>query len=193
MTVSLSDCLGLSAPELEIYSTLDCCKALWGSGPEIFFQPNPCGCISHVTSSLTIGLVCLLWIPLDLSSIRMSQIAWCWKFFSLHTSPLSVQGSQREIKSIEIILCCYGSVVTWTVVNLAIAKLKLLIPAVSMSDFTLCVHSYNFVWLLLVACTILLYNYIYSEGWKPCKNREPVWPLKNFQWTENIVLQVLQF
>jgi hypothetical protein len=63
--------------------------------------------------------------------------------------------------------------VTWTIVNLTAAKFKPLI-------FSACprlvlyrehVHSHAFVWLLLVACTILLYNRIHTEGWKLCANR----------------------
>jgi hypothetical protein len=36
------------------------------------------------------------------------------------------------------------------------------------------VHSHDFVWLLLVACTILLYYRIHTVGWKPYANRGPV-------------------
>jgi hypothetical protein len=47
-----------------------------------------------------------------------------------------------------------------------------------MSGFTLLyhkhVHSHDFVWLSLVACTVLLYNRIYAEGWKLCANHGPV-------------------
>jgi hypothetical protein len=43
------------------------------------------------------------------------------------------------------------------------------------------VHSHYFIWLLFVACTILLYNRIHTEGWKLCANRGPVCTLENFQ------------
>jgi hypothetical protein len=36
------------------------------------------------------------------------------------------------------------------------------------------VHSHDFVWILLVAYTILLHNRTHTEGWKPCVNRGPV-------------------
>jgi hypothetical protein len=44
------------------------------------------------------------------------------------------------------------------------------------------VHSHDSVWLLLVACTILLYSCINTDGWKLCANRGPVCTLENFQW-----------
>jgi hypothetical protein len=44
------------------------------------------------------------------------------------------------------------------------------------------VHFHDFVWLLLLACTTLLYNRIHMEGWKPCANRGPMCTLENFQW-----------
>jgi hypothetical protein len=53
------------------------------SQPEIFFQLNPCGRSPHVTSSLTRGCVCLLWIGFawPLSSVRIAHMACYWKFF----------------------------------------------------------------------------------------------------------------
>jgi hypothetical protein len=56
-----------------------------------------------------------------------------------------------------------------------------------MSGFSLAlyyehVHSHDFIWPLLIACTISLYNLIHMEGWKPCANRGAVCTLENFQW-----------
>jgi hypothetical protein len=55
------------------------------------------------------------------------------------------------------------------------------------------VHSHDSVWFLLVARTILLYNRIYTEGWKPCANLGQVCTLKDFQWCGETFLQELQF
>jgi hypothetical protein len=44
------------------------------------------------------------------------------------------------------------------------------------------VYSHDFVWLLLVACTILLHTSIHMEGWKPYANHWLVCTLENFQW-----------
>jgi hypothetical protein len=58
------------------------------------------------------------------------------------------------------ILCYNGSLVTWTVVSSTTAKFKPLIFSVWLRLVLQCehVHSHAFVWLLFVACTILLYN-----------------------------------
>jgi hypothetical protein len=73
------------------------------------------------------------------------------------------------------ILCYNCSVVNWTVVSLTAAKFKPLIFYVWLRLVLCCehVHSHDFVWLLLVACTILLntYNRTYTEGWKPCSSQ----------------------
>jgi hypothetical protein len=69
--------------------------------------------------------------------------------------------------------------VTWTAVRLTAAKLKPLIFYMSCCEH---IHSHDFIRLLLVACTILLYNRIHAEGWDPRANRGPVCTLENFQW-----------
>jgi hypothetical protein len=43
------------------------------------------------------------------------------------------------------------------------------------------VHSHDFVCLLLVAWTILVYNLIHMDSWKPCTNRGQVCTLENSQ------------
>jgi hypothetical protein len=48
------------------------------------FQLNPCGHSPYVTSSLMRGWICLLWICLALSSVRITHTACYWKFFLLH-------------------------------------------------------------------------------------------------------------
>jgi hypothetical protein len=77
--------------------------------------------------------------------------------------------------SILHIICYNGCLVTWTVLSLTTAWLHLVL-------YREHVHFRDYVWLLLVACTIFLYNRIHMEGWKPCTNRRPVWTLENFQW-----------
>jgi hypothetical protein len=61
-----------------------------------------------------------------------------------------------------------GSLVTWTVVCLTAAKFKPLILSMSMPC--------PILW------TILLYNRIHMEFWKPCVNRESIWALENCHW-----------
>jgi hypothetical protein len=98
----------------------------------------------------------------------------------------SREGFAKLIIHILLILCYRGSVVTLTVLSLTVAKFKPFI--ITMSGFawsyTYCehVHSHDFVWLMLVVCTIMLYNRIHTESWKPCANCEPLCPLENFQW-----------
>jgi hypothetical protein len=48
------------------------------------------------------------------------------------------------------------------------------------------VHSNDFIWLLFIACIILLYNYIHTEDWKLSANRGPVCTLENFPWYEKL-------
>jgi hypothetical protein len=79
------------------------------------------------------------------------------------------------------ILCYNGSLVTWTVVSMTTAKFKPLIYSVWFRLIVYretCSFSCFFIWLLLVACTILLYNRIHTEGWKLCVNRGPVCTLE---------------
>jgi hypothetical protein len=86
--------------------------------------------------------------------------------------------------SILRILCYNGSLVTWTAVSLTTAKFKPLILSFSGSPCPTRehVHSHDFIWLLLVACTILLHNRIHRENWKPCATRGPVYTLENFKY-----------
>jgi hypothetical protein len=78
-----------------------------------------------------------------------------------------------------------GSLVTWTVVSLTATKCKP--PIFSVSVFALSyvanIVIHYFIWPLLIACTILLYNRIHTEGWTPCANLGPVCTLENFQRT----------
>jgi hypothetical protein len=93
-------------------------------------------------------------------------------------------GVAEQIMPVLHILCCNGCLVTWTVVSLTTAKFKPLIFSVwlHLALYREHVHSHDSVWLVLVACTIWLYNCIHTEVWKPCANRGPVCTLENFQW-----------
>jgi hypothetical protein len=168
--------------------SLSCRQALRGSRPEFFFfwQLNSCG-HSPITSSLTRGGVCLIWIRFasPLSSLRIAHIACYWKYFLCTIYKPSVSpGFAKQIMSSLLILCYNGSLVTWTVVSLTTAKFKPLIFSVWFRLVLYCeyVHSQDFIWLLLVAYTILLHDRTHMEGWKPCANRGPVCTLENFQW-----------
>jgi hypothetical protein len=86
--------------------------------------------------------------------------------------------------SMLLILCYYGILVIWTVVSFTTANFKPLtfyvwLRLVLQHEH---VHSHYFVWLLLVACTILLYNRIHTESSKLCENLGPVYTLENLKW-----------
>jgi hypothetical protein len=92
-------------------------------------------------------------------------------------------GFAEQIMSILLILCYNGSLVTWTVISFTAAKFKLLIFFVPGFAVSYAANMFILMILfLLVACTILLYNHIHMEGWKPCRNCGPVCTLENFQW-----------
>jgi hypothetical protein len=90
-------------------------------------------------------------------------------FCTVYKSSVST-GFAKQIMSILRILCYNGSLVTWTVVSLTIAKFRPLM-------YFLCLASscptprtcfcHDSVWLLLGACTSLFYNRLHTEGWKP--------------------------
>jgi hypothetical protein len=72
-----------------------------------------------------------------------------------------------------------------TVVCLTAAKFRPLnISCVGVHLVQCCenLHFRDFVWLLLVACVILFYNYICTEVWKLRTNRKSACALENFQW-----------
>jgi hypothetical protein len=106
-------------------------------------------------------------------------------FCTTHKSSVST-GFTEQIMPILRILCYNGSLFTWTVVSLTIAKFKSV--WLHLFLYREHVHSHDFVWLQLVACTILLYSYnrILTEGWKPCANRGSTCTLNNFQWCAEV-------
>jgi hypothetical protein len=105
-----------------------------------FFQLNPCSHSPYVTSSLTRGWVCLLWVCLTFRQVYVSHIYHVIENSSLCTTyKSSVSPSfAKQIRSILFILCYNGSLVDWTVVSLTAAKLKPLI--------------FSYVWFRLVLC-----------------------------------------
>jgi hypothetical protein len=118
------------------------------------------------------------------SSVRIAYTVCYWKLYLFHYEKVLCHGFARQIMPILRTLCYNGSWVTRAVVSLTTAKFK---PHISYVWLRLVlykeyVHSHDFVWLLLVACTILLSNRIHGEGWKPCANHGPVCTLENFQW-----------
>jgi hypothetical protein len=107
---------------------------------------------------------------------------YLWTHCSRH---LSVQDQYRRLWSCPSSSCYNGSPVTWTVVCLTTAKFMTLI--FSASGFVLPdVNCHGFVWRVLVASIILLYNHICTEAWKPCANCEPVCSVENFQWCREL-------
>jgi hypothetical protein len=86
-------------------------------------------------------------------------------------------GFAKEIMPFLLLLCYNGSLVTWTVVSLTTAKFKPLIFSVwlRLVLYREHVHSHDFVWLLLVACIILLHNRTHAECLTAvCKSRTGV-------------------
>jgi hypothetical protein len=149
------------------------CQTPRDSWPEIFFvQLNPCGHSPYVTSVMR-GWVCLSWTASAFRQVYVSHIEHVTENSSLCTIYTSSASTdfEKQIMPILLILCYNGSLVTWTVISLTTAKFRPLIFSVS----------HDFVWLLLVACTILLHIRIHTESWKPCANRGPVCTLENFQ------------
>jgi hypothetical protein len=142
-------------------------------------QLNPSIHMSCVTSSLTREWVFLSWTGFAFAKFTYRTCNMLLKILPcvLYTSPLSVQAWQS--RSCLANLCYNSSLVTWTVVSLTTAKSKPLIFFYAWLRLLVRyehVHSHDFVWLLLVACILLLYNRIrvYKNGWKPCANRGPV-------------------
>jgi hypothetical protein len=69
----------------------------WGSRPEIFFlQLNPCDHSSYVTSSLTRGWGCLLWIGFAFMKCMYCTIARCWPKSKLCHDGKSVYLSEKH-------------------------------------------------------------------------------------------------
>jgi hypothetical protein len=83
-----------------------------------------------------------------------------------------------------LILRYNGSLATWTVGSLTTAKFKSYVFYVWFHIVLCCehVHCHDYVWLLLLTCTILSYNRIHTEGWKLCANSRPVCTLENVPW-----------
>jgi hypothetical protein len=120
------------------------------------------------------------------SSARISHIACYWKFFLVHYTQALCQ--YRLCRADRVYL-------TYFMLQRQLSHLngRKLDHSQVQASYIVCiwlclvlyhehVHSHDFVWLLLVASTILLYNRIHTEGWKPCANRGPVYTLENSQW-----------
>jgi hypothetical protein len=124
--------------------------------------------------------ICLALCEVYLSHIK--HVIENSSVFTICKSSLS-PGFAKQIMHILHILCYNGSLVTWKVVSLTVARFKPLIYILFfwLRLFLYCEHvySHDFVWLLLVAR-----SRIYTEVWKHCANHGPVCTLDNFQWCE---------
>jgi hypothetical protein len=127
---------------------------------DFFFQLNLYGHIPYATSSLTRRWVCLLWICLALSNVRIAHIACYWKFllFTIYKSSVST-GFAKQIVPILRILCYNGSLVTWTIVSLTTAKFKPL--TFSMSGFTFSYTANMFILTILYDFCLLPAQFCY--------------------------------
>jgi hypothetical protein len=132
---------------------------------DFFLQPNPCCHNPYVTSSLTRGWVCLLWIGLAFRQIYVSNLQHVIEnssFCTTHKSSV-ITGFAEQIMPILRILCYNGSSVPWTVVSLTTAKFKPLIFSVSgfavsytANTFILMIL-YDFCLLPVKFCCIIVY------------------------------------
>jgi hypothetical protein len=138
------------------------------TGVFFFWQLNQTHAVI-VISDERIGLS--LTIMLGLCEVYVSHIQHDIKICSLCnicTSSVST-GFAQQIMSVLLILWYNGSFITWTVVILAAAELNPLYICVWLRLVLCCEHvrSHDFMWLLVVACTVFLYNRMHKEGWKP--------------------------
>jgi hypothetical protein len=172
-------------------------QAPWGSLPEDFsLQLNPCSQGPYVTSSLMRGWVCLLRICLAFVKCTYCTYSILLKFlpFALYTISLSVQALQS--RSCLSYVCDNGSIVTWTVVSLSIAKFKPLIFSVSgfalsyAENMFILMILYVFCLLYVKSCYIIIYIWQVESRVK-IKGQCAPWKISND--TENLVLQALQF
>jgi hypothetical protein len=100
----------------------------WDSWPEFFFfffwKLNPCDHNLYITLPLSRGWV-LLWISLVFVQCTYRIYNKLLKIlpFALFTSPPSIEVLEKR-PCLLLILCCNGSLVSWTVVSLIAAKFK---------------------------------------------------------------------
>jgi hypothetical protein len=122
--------------------------------------------------TLTRGRVCRLSESVSsISQLSISTIIYIFTsyqifVYTLHTRPLSVQAQYSRLCPISSNSCYNGSIITWTVVCLIAAKFNPLIFSVSgftLSNVANIFIIMNLLWLLLVACIILLYNHTCTE------------------------------
>jgi hypothetical protein len=123
----------------------------------------------------TIGWVCLL---------HITRIASYWIFFLLKYIQVICQFRLNKAGHAFLISRMLRRQFSrCNVVSLTTAKLSPLTLSVWLRLVLCCEHdrSHDFIWHLVVASLLLIYNHIHMEGWKPCANRELVCTLENFQ------------
>jgi hypothetical protein len=150
-----------------------------------FFKLNTCGHTPYVTSSLTRGWVCVLWVGFAFVKCTYRTFSILLKILpcALYTSPLVTPGFAKQFMSILHILCFNGNLksfeLPWASPPLSLSLLYFLHLAVPKPY---AVNMFILVHLLLVTCTIFLYNRIHTEGWMLCANCGPMCSLQNFKW-----------
>jgi hypothetical protein len=135
----------------------------WLTTRDLFLQMNPCDYSPYVTSSLTTGWVCLLWIGFAslLLSVRIAHIADYWKFLLVHYVQVLCQSKLCKADHAVLLILCYnGSLVTWTVVSLTTAKFKPLIFSISGS--ALCYAAKIFILMILYDFCLLPAQFCYT-------------------------------
>jgi hypothetical protein len=155
-------------------------KPLENCDQSFHFQLNPCGHSPYVTSFLTRGWICLVWIGFTspLSSVRIAHKACFWKFFLVHYIQFLCQSRLCKADHAYLTyLMLQRQLSHLTAEGVTAAKFKPHIFYVWLHLLLCCeyVHSHDFVWLLHVACPILLYDCIHMEGRQAlCKSRTDV-------------------
>jgi hypothetical protein len=115
------------------------------------------------------------------SSVRITLISCYWNFFLFHYIQVLCQYRLWKLNH---------AYLTYLMLQRQLSHLngRKLHHQVS-SYYIVCVwlrlvlyREHDIVWLLLVACTMLLCNCTNTESWKPFVDRGPVYTLENFQW-----------
>jgi hypothetical protein len=132
----------------------------WGAGGQL----NPSAFSPYITSCLTRGWVCILWICLAFIKciyIAHKHVIENSSFCAIYEYRSSVSpGFAKQIMPILFILCYNGSLVTWMVVSLTTTKFKPLIFSVSGFALTYVMNIFMLMdpWLLPAKfCYIIIY------------------------------------
>jgi hypothetical protein len=175
--------------DLYIYSFV------WQLSTQSFVNsPVPCGYILFTVLHVTLVYehmykVVQIWPGLIAACLHTNQSRSYLNHLvcTMYVTPLSVLAWHS--RSHRIIHSSYynNCLVTWTVVCVTAAKFKLLIYCVGLLLFQRqeYLHFCDFVWLLLVTCTIMLWNHKYTVLGKPLKLTDRHVPWEFTSWRQS--------